>query len=161
MMYDSLHVAVLAAPAETDDDVLQSSRKPCRAPQKKFHINDILSLYTGVLLAREGSVAVHRLVAFVMGCDANAAQTKANIYTVKACLEEQLPFLKDVKLDTLYPIHKIDPSAGNPYLTVWLEMQGLQFGLEHPVMTFAVWQAQKARFGFAANPETLSSAVSK
>lgn len=108
---------------------------------KKFHLNELLTLTTGMMLAQEGTAAVHRLVAFVMEVDADVVQTMAHIETVKNCIEEQLPFLQDVKLSGLYPIYQYDSSPTNPYLTVWLEMQSLHFGDEHEVMTFRAWQA--------------------
>lgn len=142
MTYDPYEAADAAA-LQNDHDMLQSSSDTADATQKFFHLNDIISLTTGLLLAQEGSPALHRLAAFVMGSDADAAQTRANIETVKTCLEEQLPFLADVSLGGVYPIYKIDPSPSNPYLRVWLEMQALRFGEEHAVMTFAAWQARK------------------
>jgi hypothetical protein len=142
MTYDSYEAADGAAALQSEADMLQGSTA-CEGPCKQFHINDIISLSSGLMLAQEGSAALHRLVAFVMDCDATAAQTRANIETVKACLEEQLPFLDELKLGGVYPIYKIDPSPTNPYLRVWLEMQALRFGDEHQITTFAAWQAQK------------------
>lgn len=113
--------------------------------QKKFHINDIVSLSSGLMLAQEGSAALYRLVGFIMDCDATAAETRTHIQTVKNCIEEQLPFLRDVNLDGVQPIFKIDPSPTNPYLAVWLEMQALRFGEEHLLMPYAAWQAQKTK----------------
>ena len=107
---------------------------------KKFHLNDLLSLTTGLLLAQEGTAALHRLVAFVMEADADPALTALHLETVKESIEAQLPILAEVKLSGLYPIFKYDPSPTNPYLTVWLEMQGLHFGEEHDVMTLRAWK---------------------
>lgn len=141
MAYDPSAPAAEAAQIENDPDMLQSSSADVYC--KYFHLNDVLSLSSGLMLAQEGSAALHRLVAFVMDCDADAAQTRANIETVKACIEEQMPFLADVNLGGVHPIYKIDPAPTNPYLRVWLEMQALRYGEEHPVMTLAAWQAQK------------------
>lgn len=144
MTYDPYEAADGAAALQNEPEMLHGNiADDGSAVCKYFHLNDIISLSTGLLLAQEGSAALHRLVAFVMGCDATAAQTRANIETVKACLEEQLPFLSELKLGGVYPIYKIDPSPTNPYLRVWLEMQALRFGDEHAVTTFAAWQAQK------------------
>jgi hypothetical protein len=151
MTYDSYEAADGAAALQNEQDMLQGNMSADSGlVSKYFHLNDIISLSSGLMLAQEGSAALHRLVAFVMDCDATAAQTQANIETVKACLEEQLPFLADLKLDGVYPIYKIDPSPANPYLRVWLEMQALRFGDEHPVVSFAAWQAQKKQNCHAA-----------
>ncbi|MDP2205469.1 MAG: hypothetical protein Q8K65_04115 [Alphaproteobacteria bacterium] len=151
MTYDSYEAADGAAALQNEPDMLQGNTGGDNGlVSKYFHLNDIISLSTGLMLAQEGSAALHRLVAFVMDCDATAAQTRANIETVKACLEEQLPFLEDLKLGGVYPIYKIDPSPTNPYLRVWLEMQALRFGDEHQITTFAAWQAQKNQNGDAA-----------
>jgi hypothetical protein len=112
-----------------------------RSDTKKFHFNDLLSLTTGLMLAQEGAAALHRLVAFVMETDAAPSHTALHLPTVKACVEAQCPFLAEVKLESLYPIFKYDPSPNNPYLTVWLEMQGMHFGEEHEIMTLRAWKA--------------------
>ncbi len=116
-------------------------QKPSR---KNFHLNEILSISSGFLLAREGAAAVHRLVAFVMETDASAATTAQYSADVKQCIEEQLPFLKDVSLTGLHAIYKYDQSAENPYLTVWREMQALRYGEEHYLVPLSRWKRQKA-----------------
>lgn len=153
MTYDPYEAPDAAAALQADSDMMQGNMGTEDGTAcKYFHLNDIISLTSGLMLAQEGSAALHRLVAFVMGCDATSAQTRANVETVKACLEEQLPFLSDISLGGVYPIYKIDPAPTNPYLRVWLEMQALRFGEEHAVMTFAAWQAQKNQnAGKAAN----------
>ena len=163
MTYDSYEASDAAAALQTDSDMLHGNT--CAADGvacKHFHLNDIISLTSGLMLAQEGSAALHRLVAFVMGCDATSAETRANVETVKACLEEQLPFLSDINLGGVYPIYKIDPAPTNPYLRVWLEMQALRFGDEHAVMTFAAWQAQKKqKAGMPANRNTCMDGAKK
>jgi hypothetical protein len=128
--------------AETENltDTAEENSPP-RSDIKKFHLNDLLSLTTGLMLAQEGAAAMHRLVAFVMETDAAPSLTALHLETVKACIEAQCPFLADVKLESLYPIFKYDPAPTNPYLTVWLEMQGLHFGEEHDIMTLRAWKA--------------------
>jgi len=162
MTYDTYEAADAAAALQNDHDMLQSSSDD--AAQKFFHLNDIISLTTGLMLAQEGSAALHRLVAFVMGSEADAAQTRANVETVKTCIEEQLPFLAEINLGGVYPIYKIDPAPTNPYLRVWLEMQALRFGEEHALMTFAAWQARKqqtrAKAANAANANDRAAARS-
>lgn len=120
-------------------------QKPVR---KSFALEDILSLSTGLLLAREGVSALHRLVAFIMETDAGPVSTARYNHDVKKCLYEQLPFLKDVSIDGLHAIYKYDPSAKNPYLSVWLEMQGLRYGDEHYLVPLSRWQRRKASYKF-------------
>ncbi len=151
MTYDTFDAADGAAALQNDHDMLQGSTCGDHVVSKNFHINDIISLATGLVLAREGSAAVHRLAAYMMDGDADNAQTRANLEKLKACLNEQFAFLSELRMDAVAPIYKIDPSASNPYLTVWLEMQALRFGTEHPVMTYAAWQATKANMCSAAN----------
>ena len=115
-------------------------QKPAR---KTFHLNEILSLSTGFLLAREGAAAVHRLVAFVMEEEASAESTARNSDVVRACLQEQLPFLKDVALEGLHAIYKLNMSDENPYLQVWREMQELRYGAEHYIVPLSRWNKQK------------------
>jgi hypothetical protein len=115
-------------------------QKPAR---KTFHLNEILSLSTGFLLAREGAAAVHRLVAFVMEEEASPESTARNNDAVRACLQEQLPFLKDVPLEGLHAIFKFDMSDENPYLQVWREMQQLRYGAEHYIVPLSRWNKQK------------------
>ncbi|GEM_PF-1391515 len=136
--YDAIEVDNLET-QDTQETAVAAADVPLTT--KKFHINELLTLTTGMMLAQEGTAAVHRLVAFVMETEADVVQTMANIETVKNCIEEQLPFLQEVKLSGLYPIYQYDSSPTNPYLTVWLEMQSLHFGDEHEVMTFRAWQA--------------------
>jgi hypothetical protein len=144
MTYNSHDSCETVVTLHAEDDMPPDGAAPAEGSFcKRFHLNDIISLTTGLMLAQEGSAALHRLVAFVMGCDATAAQTRANVETVKACLEEQLSFLSDLSLGGVYPIYKIDPSPSNPYLRVWLEMQALRFGEEHDIMAFTAWQALK------------------
>lgn len=114
-----------------------------RAARKAFHLNEILSLSTGFLLAREGAAAVHRLVAFIMETDASAENTARLGRDAKECLEEQLPFLKDVSLDGLYAIYKQNPAEDNPYISVWREMQALRYGDEHYLVPRSRWQRRK------------------
>ena len=134
-MLDSEYAENENLPDAADDMIATNS------DVKKFHLNELLSLTTGLMLAQEGAAAMHRLVAFVMETDADPSLTALNLETVKACVEAQCPFLSDVKLESLYPIFKYDPSPDNPYLAVWLEMQGLHFGEEHNVMTLRAWKA--------------------
>jgi hypothetical protein len=114
--------------------------------RKSFHLYEILSLVSGLPLAQEGSAAVHRLVAFMMEAEASSLNTTANAETVKQCLEEQLPFLKELNMTGLYQIYRYNADCPdpNPYLDVWLEMQALRYGEEHALMPFSRWQRQKA-----------------
>ena len=126
----------------------QGSHKPRRSRPgvpKSFHLNEILSLTTGLQLAQEGAAALHRLVAFVMETEATAASTAASGETVKRCLEEQLPFLRDVRVSEVYEIYQFNPSIANPYLRMWLEMQQLRYGDMHDVLSFNAWQEKKKR----------------
>jgi hypothetical protein len=138
MAYDMLDSEY--AETEMLTDAAEENSSP-RSDIKKFHLNDLLSLTTGLMLAQEGAAAMHRLVAFVMETDADPSLTALHLETVKACIEAQCPFLADVKLESLYPIFKYDPAPTNPYLTVWLEMQGLHFGEEHEIITLRAWKA--------------------
>src|SRR6218665_909703 len=144
MTYDTFDAADGAAALQNDHDMLHGSTCGDHAISKNFHINDIISLATGMVLAREGSAAVHRLAAFMMAGDADNMETRAHLEKLKSCLHEQFAFLAELRMDAVTPIYKIDPSASNPYLTLWLEMQALRFGTEHAVMTYAAWQAQKS-----------------
>lgn len=121
--------------------VVVLNQKPLR---KSFHLNDILSLSTGFLLAQEGAAAVHRLTAFIMETEASAENTAHYAEAVKKCIEAQLPFLKDVSLAGLHAIYKYNPSAQNPYLNVWLEMQALRYGDEHYLVPQSRWQRQQS-----------------
>ncbi|MBI1215078.1 MAG: hypothetical protein GC185_04570 [Alphaproteobacteria bacterium] len=121
-----------------------SAPSPVTAP-KAFHLNEILSLTTGLQLAQEGAAAIHRLVAFVMQTEAGPAGTAAAGETVKRCLEEQLPFLRDVRVSEVYEIYQFNPSPGNPYLRMWLEMQELRYGDMHDLRCFEAWQAKKKK----------------
>lgn len=114
-----------------------------RPVRKVFHLNDILSISTGFLLAREGVAAVHRLVAFVMEEEASASATALHADVVRQCLQEQLPFLKDVSVAGLHAIYRQNPSDNNPYLQVWREMQELRYGAEHYIVPLSRWKKQK------------------
>lgn len=119
--------------------------KTRRTSTKNFHLNAILSLVTGLSLSREGSAGPHRLAAFVMEAEAGEGVTLESAAAVRQCLEEQLPFLKDINYDPLHQIMKMDPSPDNPYLSVWREMQALRYGDEHAVMPLARWQNCKKK----------------
>jgi hypothetical protein len=123
-----------------DAGTAQIDQRPSR---KSFHLNEIISLSTGFLLAREGVVAVHRLVAFVMETEATAENTAHLGRAAKECIEEQLPFLKDLALDGLYAIFRQNPRAENPYIRVWCEMQELRYGDEHYLVPRSRWQSRK------------------
>ena len=152
MTYDTFDAADGAAALQNDHDMLHGSTcSEQSAVCKKFHINDIISVASGLVLAREGAAAVHRLAAYMMDGDADNAQTRSNLEKLKTCLIEQLPFLSELRMDAVEPIYKMDPSTSNPYITVWLEMQAMQFGAEHRVMTYAAWQAKKTNMCSAAN----------
>lgn len=121
-------------------------RRPGSSAKKAFHLNEILSLASGLPLAREGQAAIHRLAAFVMENEANASNTAANAETAKRCLEEQLPFLKEINMAGLYQIYNYDAEGEemeNPYLDVWMEMQALRYGPEHNIVPFSRWQQCK------------------
>lgn len=130
--------------------------RPAGAGRKSFHLYEILSLVSGLPLAQEGSAAIHRLVAYMMESEATSYSTTANADTVKQCLEEQLPFLKELNLSGLYQIFQYNAGSPdpNPYLSVWLEMQALRYGEEHGVVPLSRWQKQKAS---AAAPAQASS----
>jgi hypothetical protein len=124
-------------------------QKVTRRPnaQKAFHLNEVMSLASGLPLAREGQAAIHRLVAFIMESEASASNTAANAETAKKCIEEQLPFLKEINMAGLYQIYNYEAEAEereNPYLDVWMEMQSLRYGSEHRIMPFNAWQQQKS-----------------
>jgi hypothetical protein len=134
------------------------TRRPGTNAKKAFHLNEILSLASGLPLAREGQAAIHRLVAFVMENEATSANTAANSETAKKCIEEQLPFLKEINMAGLYQIYNYDAEGEeveNPYLDVWMEMQALRYGTEHSLMPFSRWQQQKA----AASARVMTSAA--
>jgi len=111
-----------------------------RTLRKRFHLNEILAVETGLPLTKEGTAAVHRLIAFMMETDAGAEITTAHRAAVRACLEEQLPFLADVNYTALAEILKYDTAPDNPYIRVWAEMQALRFGEDHTLIPMARWQ---------------------
>jgi len=113
---------------------------PRTALRKTFHLNEILSVETGLPLTKEGVAAVHRLVAFMMETDADAEITLQNRELVRDCLEEQLPFLSDINFSGLASILKYDPAVDNPYIRVWAETQSLRFGEEHTLIPVSRWQ---------------------
>jgi hypothetical protein len=118
---------------------------PIRTAKKSFHLNEILSLYSGLHLAKEGVAAVHRLVAFLMETEASSYATAEHEASAKKCLEEQLPFLKELNLGGLQQIYNYDSDdSPNPYLDVWVEMQGLRYGTEHNLVPMSRWNKQKA-----------------
>ena len=119
------------------------AEKPRRSVKKSFHLNAILSLTTGLPLSREGTVGPQRLVAFMMEAEADDGITLEHAETVRQCLEEQLPFVKDISFEGLYQILKIDPSPDNPYLSVWREMQALRYGEEHELIPLNRWERLK------------------
>lgn len=119
--------------------------KTRRTSKKNFHLNAILSLVTGLPLSREGSAGPHRLAAFVMEAEASEGVTLESAAAVRECLEEQLPFLREINYEPLYQIMKMDPSPDNPYLSVWREMQALRYGEEHAVMPLGRWQDLKKK----------------
>lgn len=123
--------------------MLQNQQEQIEAPRslrKRFHLNEILAVETGLPLTKEGTAAVHRLIAFMMETDAGAEITTAHRAAVRSCLEEQLPFLSDVNFSALAEILKYDPSPDNPYIRVWAETQALRFGEDHTLIPMARWQ---------------------
>ena len=114
--------------------------KPAR---KVFHLNDILCVTTGLMVAKEGPAALHRLVAFIMEDEADAQTTTTKAHQAKACIEEQLPFLKDINVASLYSIYNYKPGRDNHYLSVWRDMQALRYGAEHALMPLSRWQQRQ------------------
>jgi hypothetical protein len=113
--------------------------------RKTFHLNEILSVVAGLPLSKEGSAAIHRLVAFMMEAEASSLGTTTNAEAVRRSMEDQLPFLKEVNLAGLHQIYQYnaDSPDPNPYLEVWLEMQALRYGAEHALMPLSRWQGQQ------------------
>lgn len=126
--------------------------------RKAFHLNDILSLVTGLCLAKEGAAAVHRLTAFIMESDATETNTTFNAHSAKQCVEEQLPFLADLNLSSLYAIYNYKTAQENPYLNVWREMQALRFGAEHYLVPLSKWTRAKNSHKLPPLPANLSQA---
>ena len=116
------------------------SAKPVR---KVFHLNDILCLTTGLMVAREGAAALHRLVAFITEEDASARNTAINGHTARQCVMEQLAFLSEINTASLYSVYQYKSNRNNPYLDIWLDMMALRYGEEHMLVTRAKWQAIK------------------
>lgn len=111
--------------------------------RKSFHLNDLLCLTTGLMLAKEGAAALHRLVAYVMEEEASVRNTAINAVAAKKCVEEQLPFLKDINVASLYSIYGYKPAGENPYLSVWRDMQALRYGAEHYIIPYSRWQKRQ------------------
>jgi hypothetical protein len=135
-------------------------KTPSRPGAKKsFPLNDVLSVMSGLPLSDDGQIAVYRLVAFVMETEATACSAAANMETVKQCMQEQLPFLKDVDMSGLYQIYNYESNREeieNPYLDVWMEMQALRHGADHFLMPFSAWQNAKSA---ALAPKTKAAAA--
>lgn len=130
------------------------TRRPGPHGRKVFHLDEILSLFSGLPLASEGQAAIYRLIAFIMESEASPAGAAANAETAKRCVEEQLPFLRELNISGLYQIYNYDTQAEeteNPYLDVWMEMQALRYGREHGLVPFNAWQKLK-------NPESAAGA---
>ena len=137
-------------PKEGCDMLQKVSRRPAQngkgsAAGKTFHLNEILSVVSGLPLAREGSAAIHRLVAFMMEAEAGSYSTTTNAEAVKACIEQQLPFIAEINLAGLHQIYQYNAGnpEPNPYLDVWLEMQALRYGPEHALLPLNRWQKLK------------------
>ncbi len=79
----------------------------------------------------------------MMEAEADDGITLEHAETVRQCLEEQLPFVKDISFEGLYQILKIDPSPDNPYISVWREMQALRYGEEHELIPLNRWERLK------------------
>ncbi len=113
---------------------------PRRSLRKTFHLNEILSVTTGLQLSAEGSAGIHRLIAFMMETDADEGLTLENADVVRDCIEQQLPFLAEMQMQGLADIIRQNPSPDNPYLQVWLEMQQLRYGEDHTLIPYSRWQ---------------------
>ena len=112
---------------------------------KSFHLNDCLSVFSGMNLVREGAVAVHRLVGYIMETDACSAVTPTIVEVARKCIAEQLPFLRDIDVEEVKPLYRVDASPrSNPYLSVWLDMQALRYGREHAIIPLRLWREQRA-----------------
>lgn len=122
---------------------LQQTELVARPTRKVFHLNDILCLTTGLMLAREGAAALHRLVAFITEEDASARNTALNGHVARQCVIEQLAFLAEINTASLYSVYQYKSNRNNPYLDVWLDMMALRYGDEHTLVTRAKWQAMK------------------
>jgi hypothetical protein len=131
---------------------------PHPALERKYASLDLLlSVVTGMTLNEGGIEAVAAFAGWMAGL--SAAETKnpdavlKYMPKVKAALEDQLPFLKDINLSGLRPIFRHDPTPANPYLKVWTDMQALRYGEEHAVMTCHAWQQKKAKIRVRAQGE--------
>lgn len=111
-------------------------QKPSR---KVFWLEDILSLSTGLLLSAAGAVAVHDLVAFLTETDPSPENTALRSAEARSCLEEQLPFLKQLDLRRLHEQIKSSGQMASS-LDAWVTMQAHLYGREHALYPRSRWQ---------------------
>lgn len=111
------------------------------AKLKAFPLADILSLASGLLLPASGARAVHELVGYITGTPADAADTQSK--DARACLEEQLPFLKSVDYTQLHAAFKTDRAHFDDRLALWLDTQVRKYGDEHYIMPLARWERRR------------------
>lgn len=100
---------------------------------KSFALADILSLTTGLRLSSPGAQAA--LVGYVTSANDAAAHAK----DAKACLEEQLPFLKTIDLTLLLAAFRRDED----HVGLWLDVQARRYGAEHHVMPLSRWARRR------------------
>lgn len=113
---------------------------------KSFALADVLSLVVGLCFSKEnGTAATHRLVGFILETDASAESFVTHAATAKQCVEEQLPFLKQVDLAQLYMFYKANPEQADSYLNIWLEMQEIKYGAAHTLVPLSVWKNQQGQ----------------
>jgi len=114
---------------------------------KGFPLADLLSLSSGLLLPQSSPVRLHMLVAYLTGADPSAAASRAK--DAKACLEEQLGFLKTVDFSPLHGTIKngvqstLKNGGMDARLEMWFGQQVKKFGDEHYVMPLARWERRR------------------
>jgi hypothetical protein len=126
---------------------LKLKKKPTPVTaSKNFALADILSLVVGLCFSKEnGTVATHRLVGFILEADASAESFVTHAADAKQCVEEQLPFLKQIDLAQLYMFYKANPEQADSYLNIWLEMQEIKYGATHTLMPLSLWKTQQGQ----------------
>ena len=133
---------------ESNENIPAASGKPAGttgsqlSSSETFPTRPLLSLTTGLLLGKDPH-ELHDLVSFIMGGEASAANTAVKAKDAKRCLEEQLPFLKDIDLTLLYAAYKGKPEKIDEQLNFWVDIQQKKYGATFDVIPYSRWQKRK------------------
>jgi hypothetical protein len=100
-------------------------------PNKKFHISDVLSISTGALVSTRRMDGIYDIMGHIVGNEVSTIGIAANAEAARKFLEQEMPWVKDVKFPKLP--EEMSSKEREDFVDLFVRQAAAKYGEYHEV----------------------------